>query len=156
MKPRAPRRPVLDADVDERLLEALAPVEPEAARARTLWTRIQAQIAGEAQAGFVTVHRGDGEWLPIGPRVAVKHLVERPGMHAFLLRMERGATFPAHDHPTAEECVVLEGEVWLGDVHARAGDFHLAPAGRRHGTLRTEEGCLLYLRTGGRAGVSLL
>ena len=40
----------------------------------------------------------------------------------------------------------LEGEVWLGDVSARAGDYHLARSGIPHGVLRTDGGCLLFLR----------
>ena len=71
--------------------------------------------------------------------------------------METGASAarPTTTRPP-EECVVLEGEVWLGDVFCRAGDFHFAPAGLRHGAIRTEAGCLLYVRTGGRKGAPLL
>jgi quercetin dioxygenase-like cupin family protein len=32
-----------------------------------------------------------------------------------------GASLPAHDHPADEECLVLEGEVMLGDIVGRAG-----------------------------------
>jgi anti-sigma factor ChrR (cupin superfamily) len=138
---------VIDAPLEAELLEALAPIEPGTMRARSMLARIEEGIAAPAPASFLTVHRAEGGWHPIAPRVSEKRLVDRPGMCASL---------PPHDHPTAEECVVLEGEVWLGDVHCRAGDFHLAPAGLRHGALRTEAGCLLYVRTGGGKGAALL
>lgn len=156
MKLKPESSPVIDAEIEARLLEALAPIEPGAERVRSMLERLEARIAAEPAASFLTVHRAEGEWRAIAPRVSEKRLVERPGVYACLLRMEKGGWLPPHDHPTAEECVVLEGEVWLGDVHCKAGDFHLAPAGLRHGALRTDEGCLLYVRTGGSLGAPLL
>jgi quercetin dioxygenase-like cupin family protein len=145
---------VIDTPLEAELLEALAPIEPGAARARSMLERLEARIANAPD--FLTVHRAEGEWRAIAPKVSEKRLVERDGIRASLIRMDKGGWLPPHDHPTAEECVVLEGEVWLGDVHCRAGDFHLAPAGLRHGALRTDEGCLLYVRTGGGQGAALL
>jgi anti-sigma factor ChrR (cupin superfamily) len=152
LKTEAPH--VIDAPLEAELLEALAPIDPGAKRARSILERVEARIAGTPD--FLTVHRGEGEWRTIAPRVSEKRLVDRAGIHACLIRMEKGGWLPPHDHASAEECVVLEGEVWLGDVHCRAGDFHLAPAGLRHGALRTDEGCLLYVRTGGGSGAALL
>jgi len=139
------------------LLEALAPIQPAPERVEVMRARIFARLAAHASAeGFLTVHRDDGEWRAIAPRVREKRLVDAAGIYACLLRLEPGASLPAHDHPTPEECVVIEGDVWLGDVFCRAGDFHRAPAGKAHGTVRTDGGCLLYLRTGGRQGAPLL
>jgi hypothetical protein len=42
--------------------------------------------------------------------------------------------------------MVLEGDVWLGETHIFAGDYHLARRGIPHGELHTEGGCLLFLR----------
>jgi quercetin dioxygenase-like cupin family protein len=156
MKLKGEAIPVIDPALEAELLAALAPIEPAPQRSRAMWSRIEAAIGEPARPQFVTVHRGEGDWHPIAPRVAIKPLVEGEGLSACLIRMEKGGWLPPHDHPTAEECVVLEGEVWLGDVHCRAGDFHLAPAGLRHGALRTDEGCLLYVRTGGGKGAALL
>ena len=154
MKLKAENPHVIDTPLEAELLEALAPIEPGAARARSMLERLEARIANAP--GFLTVHRAEGEWRALAPKVSEKFLVERAGIRACLIRMEKGGWLPPHDHPTPEECVVLEGEVWLGDVHCRAGDFHLAPAGLRHGALRTDEGCLLYVRTGGGQGAALL
>ncbi len=156
MKLKGESLPVLDAQIEAELLEGLAAIEPPAARAQAMRESLAARMKGARAPAFITVHRGEGDWRVLAPRVAEKRLVDAPGIYACLIRMEKGAMLPPHGHPTPEECVVLEGEVWLGGVHCRAGDFHLAPAGLRHGALRTDAGCLLYVRTGDGQGVSLL
>ena len=55
------------------------------------------------------------------------------------------ATFPAHPHKTAEQCLVLEGSVTSGDVTAYAGDFVYMPAGSNHDSLYTEGGCTFLI-----------
>jgi hypothetical protein len=40
---------------------------------------------------------------------------------------------------------VLQGDIWVGDVHMRRGDYQRAPAGRRHPVQTTDEGCVLLL-----------
>ncbi|QJR11646.1 hypothetical protein DSM104443_02725 [Usitatibacter rugosus] len=150
MKLKPESQPVLDAALEAELLQQLRPIEPATARAQAMREALFRRIEMPADLDdFVTVHHDQGEWRRIAPRVLQKRLVEGPGVQAFLLRMESGSSLPAHDHPTAEECMVLEGEVWLGDVHCHAGDFHRAPRGKPHGALRTDAGCLLYVRTGG-------
>jgi quercetin dioxygenase-like cupin family protein len=149
--------PPLDAAFESELLKSLAPIEPAPSRAHAMRKAVMAGIQGAAvEEDFVTVHREEGEWRRIAPRVQEKVLLRTGGMRACLLRMEKGSSLPAHDHPSPEECVVLEGEVWLGDVFCRAGDFHRAPRGKPHGALRTDSGCLLYVRTGGGQGAALL
>jgi len=148
---------ILDAALEAELLQHLAPIEPAPQRARAMREALLRRIEQPADLDdFLTVHRDQGEWRRIAPRVFEKRLVDGPGLRAFLLRMEQGASLPAHDHPTSEECVVLEGEVWLGDVHCHAGDYHRAPRGKPHGALHTDNGCLLYIRTGGEVGAALL
>lgn len=156
MKLKSQPIPVLDALLEAELLEGLAPVEPKPTREQAMRARLAQRIASPGDEDFLTVHRHEGEWRTVAPRVSEKRLVDAGGIYACLLRLEAGATLAPHDHPTPEECVVLEGEVWLGGVLCRAGDFHRAPQGRRHGEIRTDSGCLLYLRNGGRTATSLL
>jgi quercetin dioxygenase-like cupin family protein len=157
MKLKTQPIPVLDAHLEAELLEGLAPLVPGPGRSESMRSRLAQRVAARGDGeDFVTVHRHEGEWRPVAPRVTEKRLVVADGIYACLLRLEAGASLPPHDHPTPEECVVLEGEVWLGDVFCRAGDFHRAPRGLRHGAIRTEGGCLLYLRTGGGKGAPLL
>ena len=46
-----------------------------------------------------------------------------------------------------EECLVLEGDLIMGDLKLLPGDFHLAAKGSAHPSATTVSGCLLYLST---------
>lgn len=94
----------------------------------------------------LTIHAAEGNWFEILPGITVKMLRQDDISCSYLLRLAPRASLPAHPHTLDEECVVLAGDVWLGDVQARAGDFHLARGGTPHGEIRSEGGCLLYLR----------
>lgn len=140
------------------LVEAIAadlvPVEPGPARRVALRSRILDRIAGRAprepESGAPVTHTvvaSAGRWLTLVPDVDVKLLHEEGDVKTFLVRMAPGSSVPAHDHIGDEHCMVLEGEVWLGEVFVRAGDFHFAPAGSRHGRIHTDSGCLLFIRS---------
>ncbi len=62
-----------------------------------------------------------------------------------LVRMAPGSKYPAHRHSGAEQCLVLEGDVRLGDVALAAGDYERAEAETIHGTIETKSGCLLLI-----------
>jgi anti-sigma factor ChrR (cupin superfamily) len=64
-----------------------------------------------------------------------------------LIRMAAGASYPAHEHGGAEECYVLQGDLVIGELTMRGGDFQRMEAGTRHPVQRTEGGCLLFLRS---------
>ena len=65
-----------------------------------------------------------------------------------LFRLAPGACLPAHDHDEGEEqCLVVAGDVWLDDAHYAAGDWQVAQRGTRHGAVRTDGGCLLFIRS---------
>ncbi|MGH8501207.1 MAG: cupin domain-containing protein [Gammaproteobacteria bacterium] len=67
---------------------------------------------------------------------------------SFRLRREPGARLPAHVHVADEECLVLEGELHLGEgVILKAGDYHFAPRGLPHGAAERPSGALLFLRS---------
>jgi len=138
---------MLDSEMLDALLVDLKPVEPPTERAALLRERILAAAgAACADTDKITIPPGVGEWTALAPKVSLKMLHATHESRAFLLRLEPGARLSAHDHPGDEECMVLEGEVFLGEVHATAGTFHLAPKGTRHGEIRSPAGALLYLR----------
>ena len=148
MKRRDPQ-PRIDGVLAEALLEAQAPVLPAPDRVLALRERVLGQARRSARPGMVdhlTIRGVEGIWVPLLPGVSMKLLREDDSTRSYLLRMEAGARLPAHGHDQDEECMVLEGDVWLGDIHARAGDYHLARKGLPHGTLRSDTGCLLFLR----------
>ncbi len=58
-----------------------------------------------------------------------------------------GARAPAHDHPGAEECVVLRGSIrYIGGSLLRAGDFEAVAPGGHHAELVSDAGALVFLR----------
>lgn len=155
MNAERPDRPPIDPALQAGLLEAIAPLAPRRGRGAALKARILRRL-GPPPAGpadFVTVHLHDGAWRRLAPKVYEKPLVDAAGLYARLLRLEPGASLPPHGHDSPEESVVLEGEVWLGEVFCVAGEFHFAPAGARHESVRTARGCLLYVRSGSPAAV---
>jgi anti-sigma factor ChrR (cupin superfamily) len=92
----------------------------------------------------------DGVWENTGvDGVLVRRLFVDHDRNQFtaLIRMAPGASYPRHIHNGPEECLVLEGELHVGDDVLRAGDYQRAPAGSRHAVQRTEGGCLLLINS---------
>lgn len=138
----------IDDDIQASMFSELKPVPlSDAAHVRMLG-RTLSRIRGTSPLSFVTVRTCEGEWKEIEAGVFQKQLLESGKMNACMYRMLPGSAFPAHEHASDEECLCLEGEVSLGGIQIRAGDFHLAPKGLPHGEITTVEGCLLYIRCG--------
>lgn len=55
-----------------------------------------------------------------------------PQIVSMLVRFAPGAGVPDHRHAVHEDCLMLEGSMFLGDIVLRAGDYQLAPAGGGH------------------------
>jgi anti-sigma factor ChrR (cupin superfamily) len=62
-----------------------------------------------------------------------------------LVRMAAGTAYPRHIHAGPEECLVLEGELRVGDEMLRAGDYQRAAPGSHHPVQSTDRGCLLLI-----------
>lgn len=97
------------------------------------------------------IRRADAEdWTDSEvPGVQMRNLfVDREtGRLTILIRMAAGAVYPDHEHPGAEECLVLEGDLSIAGTVLRAGDYLRTPAGGVHGEPRTTGGCLLLVTT---------
>ncbi|MBI5716835.1 MAG: hypothetical protein HZC37_04015 [Burkholderiales bacterium] len=55
-----------------------------------------------------------------------------PQVVSMLVHFAPGAGVPDHRHAVHEDCLMLEGSMFLGDILLRAGDYQLAPAGGGH------------------------
>jgi anti-sigma factor ChrR (cupin superfamily) len=79
--------------------------------------------------------------------VAVRRLFLDPVRRqaTMLVRMRAGTSWPSHRHAGVEECYVLEGDLRVGDVVMRAGDYQRVEEGNVHPVQQTEEGCVLFL-----------
>lgn len=93
-----------------------------------------------------TVFLREGSWEKLADGVDTRILWLEDGVVSRYVRLRPGASLPAHDHAVAEECMMIEGEAFFGDILVQAGDFHLAPAGTRHGAVVSEGGALLFVR----------
>jgi anti-sigma factor ChrR (cupin superfamily) len=112
-----------------------------------------ARISAEEKSHLIntiTVHKNEGEWIKIKAKVSIKPLsLDRAaGTRSFLMRLDAGAQWPAHEHSMDEECIVLQGGVSIGDLTITQGDYHLAPKGVRHEEFTSKQGALLFLRAG--------
>jgi anti-sigma factor ChrR (cupin superfamily) len=110
----------------------------------------KAQVPKTLLDDGLTIHANEGEWIQIKPKVAVKPLSldRKAGTRSFLMRLDAGAQWPAHTHSVDEECVVLQGNVSIGNLTIQKGDYHLAPKGMKHEEFISEQGALLFLRAG--------
>jgi anti-sigma factor ChrR (cupin superfamily) len=98
--------------------------------------------------GTRTVRAGTAAWLELTPGVSINLLridPETDNMTAFV-RMQPGAVFAAHRHAQAEECLVIEGEIFIGALCLRAGDMHVASSGTEHAMVTSPRGALMLVR----------
>lgn len=109
-------------------------------------SRPDAALASLA-AGFQFVPQDDtAGWRPMQVQGAyIKLLSYNPeGGYAVMLgRIDAGVQYPAHVHSGSEDLFILTGDLHIGDLHLRAGDFHHADAGTAHGVNYSDAGCTL-------------
>lgn len=110
--------------------------------ARLFVRRGPGACGGKAQTSF----GARCAWAPYGPGIVRRVLWTDGPQAAYLIRGDAGAGAPAHGHGHDEECLLLQGDMFLGDILLGEGDYQLAPRGCRHGEHYTDHGVLLYVR----------
>ncbi len=91
-----------------------------------------------------TVRDAEAGWPEFAPGVRRRVLWQRDGQAAMLYHTQPGATVPHHGHDHDEECLMVQGELFLDDLLLREGDYQLAPAGSEHRITETDTGVVLY------------
>ena len=125
------------------LRESAAELQVSSAAGAQIYLR---RTPGARQADRPVRHDGIGTWLPYGPGI-VRQLLWTDGHQAAMLyHTVAGATVPHHGHRSDEECLMVEGDLFLDDVLLQPGDYQLAPAGTEHREVSTDTGCLLFAR----------
>ncbi|MGQ0656533.1 MAG: cupin domain-containing protein [Chromatiales bacterium] len=121
--------------------EALSPLQPHPSLRQRVLARARAD-------SLVRTVRAEDGWVELLPGVQIKMLYRDTagGTKSFLARLQPGTMLPAHEHGLVEECYVIEGEIIMGDIVIRAGDYHLAMKGARHEATTTSKGAVLYMR----------
>lgn len=111
--------------------------------------RIEARIAdgGTELPGTVTRRAGSGAWTEVSPGLHIKVLnrIESLGRHTFMARLAPGAEYIDHDHDQDEEIYMIEGDLIIGEVVLKTGDFHVARTGKHHPVHRSRTGCLCII-----------
>jgi len=63
---------------------------------------------------------------------------------AILLKFEKDASYPYHNHPAGEEIFVLEGQCEINGETLSQGDYLYTPPTGKH-SVKSEFGCILFL-----------
>jgi len=154
------RLPALDAEDLALLGASLTPLSPppevrhrilsrviERVRAASAPPQVTPPAREHARAAEMRLVRAESTpWIGIGPGVQACILADDGLFRTFLLRLAAGARLPEHDHHLEEECFVVEGDIWLSGMRMQRGDYQRVPAGVPHADIRSDGGCLLYVR----------
>jgi len=144
--------------VIEELLEEIEPVTPPAEVRTRLLEQINARPEStppaqqtppaRRQRDLYVQRASKGRWRDFGIPGATRRILwldRERNEYSALVRCEPGTVFPDHVHPGPEQCLVLEGDLWLDDVEYGPGDFQRFEGGTRHGVQSTRRGCLILL-----------
>ena len=111
--------------------------------------RVEARIdqSGVELPGTMTVRAGAGDWIEAAPglRIKIMNRIEAANRETFMAWLQPGAEYVDHDHDQDEEIYMIEGDLIIGEVVLKAGDFHVARAGRHHPVHRTKTGCICLI-----------
>jgi quercetin dioxygenase-like cupin family protein len=89
-------------------------------------------------------HAAGRRWRPTFEGVEVLPMWGSADITSMLVRFAPGASVPDHQHAAHEDCLMLEGEMFLGDILLRPGDYQLAPAGGGHFGETSDVGCTFF------------
>lgn len=133
----------------ERRLIPWAATLPEVKPPTAVWDAIETALNAAGSPATVTVRENEGEWWTLTPGAEIKMLwVDRDtGFQSFLLRLAPGCQLPTHDHGALEECLLLEGDMLIGNHQYVKGDYHAALAGSRHAPISSRNGGLVFIRS---------
>jgi anti-sigma factor ChrR (cupin superfamily) len=148
-KQPTPAPDVLDRAAVQYLASAIAPAELADADRAAMHERIMQRIGDDAPPGTVTMRAADMRWVTVGPGVEVKVLrTDRErNDQTVLIRMQPGSVVVGHRHTQDEECLVLEGEIFIGKFRLGEGDMHVARPGVVHAPIHSPGGALLMIRS---------
>lgn len=101
-------------------------------------------LPGTPERAAFTVRDADAGWPDFAPGIRRRVLWQRDGQAALLYQADPGASVPRHTHGHDEECLMVQGELFLDDILLQEGDYQLAPAGTGHGITETDTGVVIY------------
>jgi quercetin dioxygenase-like cupin family protein len=93
-----------------------------------------------------SVYNSEEGWVEVQDGLYQKDLWTDGTVASRFFRLAPETKIPGHIHPLDEECMMLSGDIFLGDILLQEGDYHLAPAGTEHLDIFSDTGALLYVR----------
>lgn len=114
-----------------------------AAQAALLFLREAGLKAQPGDQPYTVLDAAAG-WPDYAPGIQRRVLWQREGQAALLYCAQPGAQVPQHTHGHDEECLMVQGELFLDDVLLQPGDYQLAPAGTGHRITATDTGVVIY------------
>ena len=101
-------------------------------------------LPGEGPAVH-TVLAQQCNWRQLAPGVEEAPLWHHGNTVSRFIRLAPGSCLTGHAHPSDEECMMLSGDAFFGDLLVQSGEFHLAPAGSTHQEISSDGGALLFV-----------
>lgn len=115
------------------------------ASAQGAWVFLrESAIAAAPGDAALTVRDAEAGWPEYAPGIRRRVLWQRDGQAALLYHAQAGAAVPQHTHGHDEECLMVQGELFLDDLLLQEGDYQLAPAGTGHRITQTDTGVVIY------------
>lgn len=94
------------------------------------------------------VASNEGSWEELEvPGIRVKRLYVDPVADtvSLLIQMDAGTEWPTHRHAGPEHCYVISGELEVGDIKLKTGDYQVANTDSVHTVTRTKNGCTILI-----------
>jgi anti-sigma factor ChrR (cupin superfamily) len=138
----------LNPQTRARLLQQVAASASRASRPTPLQPHLSSVTPSGPVPSLLTLRADEGDWVATsvpGVRIRTLYVDRERDQYTALVRMSAGSSYPRHVHGGPEHCLVLEGDLHIGDEVLHPGDYQVAPAGSRHGVQTTERGCLLFI-----------
>lgn len=134
----------------DKLLQRVSDGEPAAAKPAPADPQVWKAWQSNAAAGLFTQRGDEAVWESVGiDGISIRRMFVDRERNQFtaLVRMAPGTAYPRHLHNGPEECLVLQGDLRVGDtgIVLRQGDYQRAEPGSDHPIQSTENGCVLLI-----------
>jgi quercetin dioxygenase-like cupin family protein len=129
---------------DYRVTPAGVAAEPAQSTSGALIFLRESDVPSHGPAEAFTVRDAEADWPDFAPGIRRRVLWQHDGQAALLYHADPGAAVPVHTHGHDEECLMVQGELFLDDTLLQEGDYQLAPAGTGHRITETDTGVVLY------------
>jgi anti-sigma factor ChrR (cupin superfamily) len=122
---------------------------------QSLRRRLAERIADKTGAEIVLPEQpewSEPPWEKVAPGIECKLLAADEERHrvSMLVRLEPGASYPAHTHAGVEELHLLDGELWIDGRKLVPGDYNYGAPGAGDDSVWSETGCTCVLVTSTR------